>query len=100
MSSKGRIDILPRLEPKALVSHLCSFTHLNELKENLNVKINIQNFNPLGVSLPFLCACVYISLCVYNFKNTYVCVYIYFIYLHIFEYMTNNVRNVCIEKTI
>lgn len=89
MSSKGRIGILPRLEPKALVSHLCSFMHLNELKENLNVKINIQNFNPLGVSLPFLCACVYISLCVYNFKNTYVCVYIYFIYLHIFEYMTN-----------
>lgn len=75
MSAKGRIDVLFRIEPKVLVTHLYSFIHLNEFKENL--KVNIQKFNSLIITLQFLCSCVPISFCVHEVKNTYVCVCVY-----------------------
>ena len=75
MFAKGRIDVLFRLEPKVLVTHLYSFMHLNEFKENL--KVNIQKFNSLVITLPFLCSCVCISFCVHEVRNTYVCMYVY-----------------------
>ena len=77
MFAKGRIDVLFRLEPKVLVTHLYSFMHLNEFKENLKVNINIQKFNSLVITLPFLCSCVCISFCVHEVRNTYVCMYVY-----------------------
>ena len=43
MSAKGRIDVLFRIEPKVLVTHLYSFIHLNEFKENLKVKNMLKN---------------------------------------------------------
>ena len=77
MSAKGRIDVLFRLEPKVLVTHLYSFIHLNDFKENLKVNINIQKFNSLVITLPFFCSCVCISFCVHEVRNTYVCVCVY-----------------------
>ena len=75
MFAKGRIDVLFRLEPKVLMTHLYSFMHLNEFKENL--KVNIQKFNSLVITLPFLCSCVCISFCVHEVRNTYVCMCVY-----------------------
>lgn len=61
MSLKGRMSVLLRLEPKTLMTHLRSFLHLSEFKENLKVKSTFRNLI-VWVSLPFLCVSAYLFL--------------------------------------
>lgn len=93
MSSKRRIHVLLRLEPKGLETHLCLFMHLSEFVGNLKVKINIQDCDSLGVSLPFLCMCIHISLSVCIKLGIFHSVY--FTCLYTFQYMIN-IFEICV----